>query len=164
MMRRTEGVHASYIGPAEAGLMNGDRCLILSDEGSTMHVRWTTGALKDTYGQVVPRDIVADHAAQQFGDDNFGFEYGRSPRRVAINVEGVFAAGGTVALFEALEEQGHFEMLREAAREAVAMVRDRLATDEEWGTVRTALGQDADDVETSAIIAAIESVSSGVGQ
>lgn len=124
-----------------------------------MHVRWTTGTKSGEYGQVRPKDLIADAAVDQFADE-FAFEAGHAPQRVAVNVSGVYEAGGAIALFEALEENGHFATLRHAAREAVALVRDRLSADEEWTAVRQALGASADDVETSAIIAAIESVSS----
>lgn len=157
-MKRVEGVHASFVGRDGHGIVNGDRCLILSDEGTNMHVRWTTGTKSGEYDQVRPRDLVADASVDDFADE-FAFEAGRAPIKVAVNVEGVFSAGGTVALFEALEENGHFDTLRHAAREAVALVRDRLSADEEWTTIRQALGASANDVEASAIIAAIESVS-----
>lgn len=157
-MKRVEGVHASYIGQGADGVVMGDRCLILSDEGSTMFVRWTTGTKLGMYDELRPRDLVADAAVVEF-DDEFGFEAGRGPQKVAVNVHGVFEAGGTVALFEALEEQGHLDTLRHAAREAVSLVRERLAADEEWTMIRQALGPAADGVEASAILAAIESVS-----
>ena len=124
-----------------------------------MHVRWTTGELSGSYGQVLPRDLVAD-AAVHDDDDEFGFEAGMAPMKVAINVCGVYEAGGTVALFEALESEGHLDTLRYAAREAVAAIKTKLSADEEWAVVREALGAAANEVETSAILAAIESVSS----
>lgn len=162
-MKRVEGVHASFVGTGHDDITCGDRCFILSDEGSTMFVRWTTGAKIGMYDELRPRELVADSATEQPFDE-FTFEAGRAPLKVAINVFGVYEAGGTVALFEALEEQGHFDTLRHAAREAVAHVREVLATDEEWTLVREALGESADDVEVSAILAAIESVSGDLGE
>jgi hypothetical protein len=149
-----EGVLASYVGRRDGSVQTGDRCAILSDQGSTLFVRWITGSATDQYAHVRPIDIVADLRTTAT-DDEFGFEVGGPPQKVGINVSAVFERGGEVALFEALESKGHLDRLRESAREAVLRIKASLATDEEWMIVRSALGEDADDVESSAIIAAI---------
>lgn len=148
-----EGVHASYVGPddAKTGVITGDRCYVLSDERSLLYVKWTTGAAKGTYAQVRPLDVVADAMVEE-DDDGFVFE----PRpRVAINVTGVYQAGGEAALFEALESQGHLDTLRESARLAVIAIRTALANDGDWSAITGALGEHAAAVEASAIIAAM---------
>jgi hypothetical protein len=158
MSAPVEGVHASYVGPddAKTGILTGDRCYVLSDERSLLYVKWTTGAQRGSYAQVRPHDIVADAMAEE-EDDGFVFE----PRpRVAINVTGVYQAGGEVALFEALESQGHLDSLRDAVTGALRSIRAALDNDEDWKCIRTALGEHATVVESSAIIAAMAAATS----
>lgn len=152
-----EGVCASYVGRKDGGVQVGDRCTILSDQGSTLFVRWTTGKQVDTYAHVRPIDVVADlHATSS--EDEFGFEVGSPAQKVSINVTALYERGGEVALFEALESNGHLDNLRQAAREALLTIKASLVRDAEWSAVRASLGEDADDVEASAIIAAIAAV------
>lgn len=158
-MRLVEGLSASYVGPESGGVRTGDRCLVLSDEQSVMHVRWTTGAKTGQYGEVRPNQIVADIGPDS--DDEWGFEAGHAAGKVGINIEALYDRGGEIALFEALETEGHLDNLRLAAAEAVRVVRTSLNNDESWDAVRAALGADASDVERSAIIAAVTAAVEG---
>lgn len=153
-MKLIEGVHASYVGPEAHGIRTGDRCFVLSDNQSIVHVRWTTGAREGEYSEVPPRDLVPDLVTAT-RDDEWAFEAGRGAPPSVINVQALYDRGGDVALFEAMEAEGHLDNLQWAALEAVRSVRASLAHDESWDQVRQALGQYAEEVERSAIIAAV---------
>lgn len=163
-MRRVEGVNGSYVGPddARSGARNGDRFFILSDEGALVHVKWTTGSLRDQYGTVFARHVVADRMIEAPYDE-FAFEAGRAvPNGMGLNVAALHTAGGDVALIEAMEAEGHLDQLRYACVEAATMVRQAIASDPSWTMVREALGATSNDVERSAIIAAfIAAIESG---
>lgn len=151
-----EGRTASYVGPDTVdGLRTGDRCRVLSDERSIIHVRWTTGALTDCYGEVTPREIVPDLNVMARYEDEFGFEAGRGRGGMGIDVTAVYDRGGEIALFSAMESEGQLDTLKVAARKVVDELRRVVAMDPSWDGIRTSLGDQAHEVISSAIIAAI---------
>lgn len=154
MSRKVEGVNASYVGPESNTIRTGDRCRIISDEGTVQHVRWLTGACANQFGEVHRRYLAADLVAQGALDDEFGFESGRHTQNMVINVTAIHTAGGSIAVLEAMESEGHLDNLRYVAQEAVKMMRQAVANDEAWDTVRQSLGATASDVERQAIVAA----------
>ena len=157
MARSIEGHHGSYVGPDTAdGLRPGDRCFVLSDERSVVHVRWVTGAATDTYGELNPREIVEDnpHVGAR---DEFGFEEGPMGGPTGINIEALYDKGGEVALLSAMEHTGALAPLKAVAREAVKMIREAMAQDVAWGQVQDALGDDAQVLIANAIVAAVDS-------
>lgn len=158
MAKSIEGLTASYVGPDTAdGLRSGDRCFVLSDERSIVHVRWVTGAATDTYGELHPREIVVDSILAGSRDDEFGFEVGGPSGPVGLNVEALYDKGGEVALLAAMEHTGALETLKAAARRAFEDMRMSLARDAAWQQVEGALGEDADTVIANAIVAAMDS-------
>lgn len=156
MAESIEGRTASYVGPDTVdGLRTGDRCRVLSDERSIVHVRWTTGSLKDYYGEVTHREIVPDLAVVARYEDEFAFEAGNSRGGAGINIEAVYDRGGEIALLSAMESEGQLDTLKVAARKAVEDLRRVIAMDPNWDSVRTALDEESHEVIASAIIAAI---------
>jgi hypothetical protein len=157
MANSIEGLTASYVGPDTAdGLRSGDRCFVLSDERSIVHVRWVTGAATDTYGELSPREIVADTVVLSAREDEFGFEAGGPTGPVGLNVQALYDRGGEVALLAAMEHTGALESLRAAARQAVETMRLSISQDPCWQQVEDALGEDASPVVASAIMAALD--------
>lgn len=153
MSNSIEGRTASYVGPdTVSGLRTGDRCFVLSDERSIVHVRWTTGALVDQYGEVAPRELVPDLSVTSSYDE-FGFEAGNAGK-TSINVKALFERGGEVALISALESEGSLDVLKQAARQAIRDIKAQLMQDAGLDPVR-ALGADGQAVLASAIIAAV---------
>jgi hypothetical protein len=156
-MSAIEGLHGSYIGPDTAdGLRQGDRVRVLSDERSVVHVRWLTGAAKDTYGELHPRELVVDNPTTASRDE-FGFEEGPCGGPTGINIEALYDKGGEVALLTAMEHTGALDVLKGAAREAVQMIRQAMAQDEVWSQVQESLGEDGPTVIANAIVAAVDS-------
>ena len=158
MAKSIEGLTASYVGPDTAdGLRSGDRCFVLSDERSIVHVRWVTGAAQDTYGELHPREIVVDSVVSTAREDEFGFEAGGPTGPVGLNVEALYDKGGEVALLAAMEHTGALETLKAAARQAFEDMRMSMARDAAWQQIESALGDDADTVIANAIVAAMDS-------
>jgi len=156
MSTSIEGRTASYVGPDTVdGLRNGDRCRVLSDERSIVHVRWTTGSLKDLYGEVTHREIVPDLAVTARYEDEFAFEAGGSRGGAGIDVTAVYDRGGEIALLSAMESEGQLDTLKVAARKALADLRRVVAMDPNWDSVRAGLESESHEVIASAIIAAI---------
>lgn len=149
MSRQAEGVNASYVGWETDGLQSGDRCFVLSDEGSHVHVRWTSGAKAGQYDMVKAGHLVFD-ASSAPPDDEFGFEV--DPRRlVSVACREVLDRGGSPALFQALEESGHLESIARCTRVALVQIREAISNDPAWKQVMGDLGQDADRITREAI-------------
>lgn len=157
MAHSIEGLTASYVGPDTAdGLRLGDRCFVLSDERSIVHVRWVTGAARDTYGELSPREVVVDTVVTSAREDEFGFEAGGPTGPVGLNVQALYDRGGEVALIAAMEHTGALASLRESARHAIEKMRLSASQDPCWRQVEDALGEDASSVMASAIMAALD--------
>jgi hypothetical protein len=148
-----EGVGASYIGPEKNGSLQGDRCWVFADEGSCLHVRWTSGKHEGAFGILREGDLAVDQTPVE---DEFGFE---TPQQgVSVNCAKVFDRGGELALFEALQAEGHLDDLEERASLAVEGLRHWMDTDPTWAHIREAVGDGADRVVKSAIAAALMAV------
>lgn len=149
MSRQAEGVHASYVGWEHDGLQAGDRCFVLSDEGSHVHVRWTSGAKVGQYDMMKAGSLVFD-ASTSPPDDEFGFEV--DPRRlVSVACREVLDRGGEPALFQALEESGHLETIARCTKVALAQIRETVAKDPAWKQVMGDLGADSERITREAI-------------
>ena len=151
-----EGVAASYIGPERGGLMQGDRCWVVSDEGTCLHVRWTSGALEGNFAMLREPELAID---QMPVDDEFGFE--TAHMAVTVNCAAVLDRGGELALFEALQAEGHMDGLEEQAIQAVASIRSWMDSDPTWATIQDSLGDDAEPVLRSVLAAALTAVTEG---
>lgn len=146
-----EGRTASYVGQPRSGFQTGDRCAVVSDEGGLLFVRWLTGAHADSYGEVSPRDVVADEMGTTASMDEFGFEDSRQYTS-SIDVTSLMERGGSVTVLAAMEQRGELKNLRLAVREAVSSIHDAVRQDPVWDDV---LATDA-SILTEAILAAVE--------
>lgn len=162
MMR--EGALASYIGPVDGGVLDGDRCLVLADEGSYSQVRWVTGALTGQYAAVRNAHLVSDRKTKVsvFDEDEFGFE-NENPRAVRVAVGMVYGSGGDAALMRALDHDGVLEGPRVLARRAVATVKEALQADPAWAEVVSELGEHGRTFLTAVVRQALdEAIDEGV--
>ena len=145
-----EGALASYIGPLAGGLVAGERCMVLSDEGVFSNVRWVTGALDGQYTRVRNNWLVSDRKTKYsaFDDDEFGFE-AEAPRAVRVACASVHAVSGNIGLMRALDYDGVLEGARILARRAVASVHEALSADPSWREVVSELGESGEHFLTA---------------
>lgn len=145
-MTNREGLHASYVGHQTRGRKVGSRCLVVSDEGDHLWVRWLTGSLEGEYQMVPDRALVVDAARPRaFGDDDeFGFEPPVGNVHVAAGE--LVERAGEDALVDALEVEGHLEGVTELVGDGVRSIVSAIRDTPSLAEIREDLGENFDAV------------------
>ena len=146
-MSLREGSCATFVGVASPIAEVGDRCLVLSYEGTFSNVRWVTGSKETSYDMVPNADLVPDQRVKVSAfddDDQFGFE-APAPKAVRVATAAVHTSGGNAALMHALRHEGLVTKAVDAALQAVSAMRASLMSDRGWREVVSDLGDDGPD-------------------
>jgi hypothetical protein len=115
-----EGGEASWVG-WEAALEIGDRCRIMKLERTHAHVKWLTGAKRDSFEMHTLADLVADLPPAR-DMDAFTFE-AHSGRMISIACREIAERRGDAGLYRTLDQQGVFADLDYRAQSLVAELR-----------------------------------------
>jgi hypothetical protein len=130
-----EGAQVSYVGDDD-DLEVGDTGKVLSDAGMGSHVLWSTGKKSGEITLVHDIELVQTEGARISYDDSF--ESGL----VSVAVREVYDLGGSVALLNALNDEGHLATFAQIAEEAMALVTSRIREDLSMVEVLSALDPD----------------------
>lgn len=125
MSELREGQRVSYVGDGGDGLAIGDRGKVVSSEGETCHVLWTTGSRA---GQILfhrDYDLVVSAQGQRNLSDLDDF----AAPLVSFSVRDTHDRYGNSGLLNALNEDGHLAAFARLAEDAIQAVASGVRED-----------------------------------
>lgn len=116
-----EGSRVSYVG--DDGIFVGDHGKVISNAGTGSHVLWSDGSRAGEITLESDYDLVVTQGAKITYNDSL------DSALVTVAVRETYDTGGSVALLNALNDEGHLASFSTIAEEAMRLVASRIRED-----------------------------------
>jgi hypothetical protein len=132
-----DGAKVAFVGHPSDGVEIGDEGLVLQAGNTGSHVKWKTGAAKNTITLVGNDDLVINGSLAKHPLTD-----GLEGDVVGISVRATFDRRGAVGVLNALNEEGHLSAFGQIAEDAMQMVASRIRQDPSFVEVLAVLDPD----------------------